>query len=91
MRNGTASQRKPSAPLTGATGSSLLPTATAMESYGQIGEAIWKGCAPYVDGIKRNTDLGQYLRHCERDDLATSPAFREWLMGFPPGWTDLDA
>ena len=88
MRNGTAYQRRPLAPLTAVTGYSLLPTATALDSYSVLEGATWSGCAAYVNGVKRNTDLAAYLRHCGRDDLATFPMFREWLMGFPIRWTE---
>jgi hypothetical protein len=90
MRNGIAYRLRPLVPRIQETGLSLLPTATAMESYSDLSAAKWSGCAPYVNGIKRNTDLAQYLKHCGREDLATSAEFREWHMGFPLGWTDCE-
>ena len=59
-----------------------------MDSYSNLDGATWHGAAPYVDGVKRNTDLKAYLIHLGRPDLATWMPFREWLMGFPVGWAD---
>jgi hypothetical protein len=63
------------------------PTATKVDSWSNLENARWVGAAPYVDGIKRNTDLRAYLKHLGRLDLAESPKFREWLMGWVMGWT----
>ena len=62
------------------------PTPAATESWSDLTQAKWRGKAPYVDGIKRNTDLAAYLTHLGRPDLAKSPTFRLQLMGYPGDW-----
>ena len=76
-------------PRTNANESGLWPTPTKQDSWSCLDNAIWHGAAPYVNGVKRNTDLRHYLLHLGREDLAKSPTFREWLMGWPISWTDL--
>ena len=87
MRNGIAFRLRPLVPRTQGTEVSLLPTPTAMDSYADLSAAQWSGCAPYVNGVKRNTDLAQFLKVSGREDLANLPEFREWMMSFPLGWT----
>jgi hypothetical protein len=90
MRNGIVYRLLPLVPRIQGTGLSLLPTPTAMDSYADLSAARWSGCAAYVNGVKRNTDLAQYLTVSGRADLATLPEFREWMMSFPLGWTCVD-
>lgn len=42
---------------------------------------------------KVNGNLSQQIAHSEQSKIggALNPEWVEWLMGFPPGWTDLDA
>ena len=65
------------------------PTPTKTNAWGNLENAVWRGAAPYVNGVKKNTDLKAYLLYLDRQDLSESPTFREWLMGWPIGWTDL--
>jgi hypothetical protein len=150
-RNGTAYRLKPLAPLTGGTGSGLLPTPTAADSdRGSLtymrGNPTLKGAAQtwptptardwkdtgdltrvpensllprVVDRVERESWatptawLGRRPAHAEgnaerwhnpersnelSDQVAASgttgslnPTWVEWLMGFPTGWTDLEA
>jgi hypothetical protein len=39
---------------------------------------------------KINGNLGQQIAHSDVSG-SLNPEFVEWLMGFPPGWTDLNA
>ncbi len=60
--------------------SSLLPTITSRDHKGGTVERVENG------NPKRALD-------CEMQvlGLKLQPAFAEWMMGFPPGWTALDA
>ncbi len=120
MRNGIASPRKPSAPITGATGSSSWPTPQARDGSGPQGQA-YKGTSfdlpaavrmwptPTANDSKPagGAELAEYgtpgarttvnrLRVAAAHGLppsehgALSPRWVEWLMGFPPGWTDCE-
>lgn len=54
----------------------LLPTPQAQDH---------RNCADYSDGSRGHSPQ---LRHLGSGRL--NPRFVEWMMGFPPGWTDLD-
>lgn len=55
----------------------LLPTPQAED---------WRTCADYSDGSRGHSPQ---LRHLGQGRL--NPRFVEWMMGFPPGWTDVDS
>ena len=57
-------------------GDSLLPTPQAQD---------FRNCADYSDGSRGKSPQ---LRHLGSGRL--NPRFVEWMMGYPPGWTDLD-
>jgi len=124
MLNGTVSQRKPSAPLTGATGSSssqhfatltakanqlspsmmkhpgcraiMLPTPTALDWSPTTGELYETGSGTVrlrrPDGRTSRIGLAATVRlgHDQPANGSLSPMWVEWLMGFPPGWTDCE-
>jgi hypothetical protein len=79
-RSGIASRLAPSAPLTGATGSGLLPTPNGRD---------WKDTGP-TQGKRKSPNLGTVAAQQEQAGGSLNPAWVEWLMGFPPGWTDLE-
>lgn len=56
--------------------SALLPTPQAQD---------FRNCADYSDGSRGKSPQ---LRHLGSGRL--NPRFVEWMMGYPPGWTDLD-
>lgn len=64
----------------------LLPTPVASEAM--HGPKISRD---YYDRRKdqgRGIKLGQHLYLLGREDLAYSTIFREWMMGWPEGWTE---
>lgn len=87
MRNGTAFPLPPLAPLTKETGFSPWPTPTARDGLSvsryslachvKVGRARPTG-VPLPERVA--AELGYFLH----------PEFSEWLMGFPPGWTQVD-
>jgi hypothetical protein len=102
-RSGIASRLAPSAPLTGATGSGLLPTPNSRD---------WKDTGP-SQGNRKSPNLGTVAHWATPtksdgtggpgnsgrqggENLRTqvggslNPTWVEWLMGFPLGWTDLE-
>lgn len=77
-RNGTAYRRRPFAPLTRGTGSGLLPTLAARDYR----HPNAKSYAERGGGKK-----GEQLPNVIGGPL--NPAWAEWFMGFPAGWTAL--
>jgi len=87
LRNGIAYQRRPLVQTTGEPGRSYLPTPTATD-----------GPAFYL--VTRSTSLRRWHEgkqiHWPMLAVLSSglskgwanPRFAEWMMGFPPGWTD---
>lgn len=74
-----------SARSTGENGSRLLPTPVATD---------WKGGARRRDGSLQMSNLPEYLlSYCDRQTrcIYEDPRFLEQLMGYPIGWTELDA
>lgn len=57
-------------------GGPLLPTPQAQDS---------RNCADYSDGSRGHSPQ---LRHLGKGRL--NPRFVEWMMNFPPGWTDVE-
>lgn len=71
--------------ITGENGSRLLPTPVATD---------WKGGARRRDGSVSTSNLKEYfLRFCDKQIrvIYLQPQFLEQLMGYPIGWTELDA
>jgi hypothetical protein len=69
--------------LDGLAGAGMLPTPTATQ---------WKGWSPGHNRAQTNDRLDYTV---EREAHGTgggrlNPAFVEWMMGFPEGWTALD-
>lgn len=118
-RSGTAFRQQPSAPLTGATASSLWPTPTASDHKGaktaaaakkwgsrgaNLPEAVQQAAAgdPRWPMDLENTvivfdDLDRPMLVCSHcmephEDWhgPLNPAWVEYLMGFPLGWTLID-
>lgn len=88
MQNGELYRRGPWALGTSGNDYGLLPTPVASE--GLHGHQV---SAEYVEKRRRQRrgiKLGQWLFHHGREDLARSASFREWMMGYPIGWTDLE-
>lgn len=99
MRSGTVYRLKPSAPIIGGIACSLspgqFPTPTA-QRYG-TGQNGQRGDGTTFKG-KGSPSLDTMAYHGMWPDSdhtgqngPLSPAFVELLMGFPVGWTDLDA
>jgi len=102
--NGKAYRRQPLVPLTVETESSLWPTpyglsANQGQGDGEFGKAIrnsvrWptpkeqdSRCASWDRG---KSNLGEVVAGMNPGGQL-NPTWVEWLMGFPLGWTDLDA
>jgi hypothetical protein len=87
MRSGTAYRLPPLVPLTNATGFSLWPTPVKSDGQARRPSKGWDG-----------TDLPSVVwRRCggdqnpEKPPAKLNPVWVEWLMGFDPEWTALDA
>lgn len=91
-RSGTAYQRQPLAPLTAATVYSSWPTPAARD-YKDTGNLHLTCSAAHMqDTLPRAV----HRRHMmENNGIPPSgqlnPKWVEWIMGFPAGWTDLEA
>lgn len=88
-QNGILYERPLLEPLIEENGSSLWPTPT---THGEIiGSRIESQRRRLEQGVKYSSRLTQAiaLRHPE-DRGFLSPTWTELLMGFPPGWTDLE-
>ena len=78
----------PSTPRTEGTGLQLWPTIRASE---------YKGCGPYGSKSASHNFQKKYLtgtvisRYRIRHGGILNPMYAEWFMGFPLGWTDLNA
>ena len=91
MRSGKLYQRPPLVRITSARDCGLLPTPRASDNCFRIGKNIGK-CKN--GGFYLQTTKGKsaayttsVLDYLKRPDLATSPSFRELMMGYPVGWT----
>ena len=83
--NGIAYPLVPLALLTAGTASGSWPTPTSRD---------WKdGSAKSCKNVPANALLGREVHARENYQTSGSlnPAWVEWLMGFPAGWTDLDS
>jgi len=84
MRNGIVTERPGLTPLTKESGSSLLPTVTANTAKNTSLGINWnmreKKC--HLDGVFMN-------QHGLKTGERLQPAFLEWMMGFPIGWTEV--
>ena len=84
MRNGIVTERPGLTPLTNETASSLLPTVTANTAKNTSLGINWnmreKKC--HLDGVFMN-------QHGLKTGERLQPAFLEWMMGFPIGWTEV--
>jgi len=83
-RNGTAYPLQPLALLTKGTAFGLLPTPNAGLGKHSTKTRYWENRI----AKKRQKDI-QMAIYLETGSGALSPAWVEWLMGFPIGWTDL--
>ena len=84
MRNGIAYQQPPSVPPTTATVSGLLPTPTSRDYKGAVKPETLakKGRNPDSNSLP---DAVEYRGESGK----LNPAFAEWLMGYPEGFTAL--
>jgi hypothetical protein len=86
MRNGICYRLPDSEPLTDATGYSFLPTPSAN---------AYKTDSLSVESLKKHAvkhgwgNLAEWV--AEKLGVKQSPSMLEEMMGFPIGWTDLDA
>ena len=84
MRNGIVTERPGLTPLTKENASSLLPTVTANTAKNTALGINWnmreKKC--HLDGVFMN-------QHGLKTGERLQPAFLEWMMGFPIGWTEV--
>ena len=80
MRNGSCYPLDPLAPPIEETGCLLLPTPTANDA---------KNSTLPASQAKRDGIAGYLLRTGENPGSEINPAWIEYLMGFPEGWTDL--
>lgn len=83
--NGTVYQRPPSAPLTAATDCSSWPTPRSAMGDSR-NSRVWRR----PDGLPQNLENRIASEDPETIGQPINPAFLEWLMGFPIGWTDLE-
>ena len=91
MRSGKLYRQTHWEPPTSEKGSGLLPTPLASDMKSQNGKNIKIN---KNGGFYRQEMNGQSCAHVtnvmnylQRPDLATSPGFREEMMGYPEGWT----
>lgn len=105
MRNGIVYQQQPLAPLTGeiAFGSSdmkggvALPTSPSLQARVEKSETTHFFPTPTLSDSKNNGNPSRMTRGgswggCELNTVIggpLNPAWVEWLMGYPVGWTDL--
>lgn len=68
------------------TGSGLLPTATARDNRG-TGKEGHKSRDSLDYRIEKGTKKGEIVG--KGTGLKLQPAFVEWMMGFPEGWTEI--
>ena len=92
MQSGIAYQRRRLAPHIVETGYSLWPTPTASDwitrRFG-IGSLVRRYCRKRPLGeLRMGPRLGEVL--AGEFGCYQSSSLTEWLMGFPPKWTDLD-
>lgn len=84
MRNGIVTKRPDLTPLIKENGYSLLPTVTANTAKNTSLGINWnmreKKC--HLDGVFMN-------QHGLKTGERLQPAFLEWMMGFPIGWTEV--
>jgi hypothetical protein len=95
-RNGTAFRLRPLAPLTGGTGSGLLPTPTVVAERLPTPTAGDAKSARNATAGRRDPDSKHHAGTTLSDVAyqaggSLNPTWVEWLMGFPLGWTDLEA
>lgn len=95
-RSGIAYQLAPLAPLTAGTVSGLLqpgprrPGPSGNELGRAVNQAEWATPTAHPrTHTPRQVDHGQQLANQVGGSL--NPTWVEWLMGFPTGWTDLEA
>lgn len=100
-RSGTAYQLQPLAPLTAATDFGLLPTPTETANHMAPSMRKHPGMRLLQDGLLPTPTVadassgpgssgrvgGRNLRTAVGGSL--NPEFIEWMMGFPPGWTEV--
>jgi hypothetical protein len=81
-RNGALYQQEDWVPVISVSGSSLWPTPTARDG---------KGASGHKSLARRMADLTYRARVVDGVTSGSlNPAWVEWLMGFPSGWTDLE-
>jgi len=94
MRSGTVFQLPPSAPRIRGIESGLLPT--PQTQYDGRSEDAWRAAKERADRKRRS---GQYAKGCGTPSMVDlkraiggtpNPAFVEWMMGFPEGWTEIE-
>ncbi len=87
MRNGAVFLPSPWDRLTFGRGATLWPTVTASQAV----KPIRLPCSSELRGHGRALIATIGMIAPELCGSYLTPTFAEWLMGFPPGWTDLDA
>lgn len=81
-RNGIAYRQPPSVRLTSAKGCSLWPTPRCSMRRGATKQAALKR-------LNRHRIEDWCFLNSQRDSGVPNPLWIEWLLGFPPSWTDL--
>ena len=91
MQNGRLFQQVHWEPPTSEKGCGLLPTpmASDMRSLNGKNVKVGKNGGFYIQTTKGQScaRITNVLNYLDRPDLATSPTFREEMMGYPEGWT----
>ena len=94
MRNGRFYRLETPAHPTRGSASGSLPTPTVADSKpGLIHDTrtkqMWEEASNLTEAVKA-IHLGLTGHQSPPEELyVLNPSFVEWLMGFPPGWTDL--
>lgn len=65
----------------------MLPTPTTADYKGGQARGSTDGSRKSKFGIRLDTKIEGQVG--TKTGLRLQPAFVEWMMGFPPGWTDL--
>ena len=95
MRSGKLYRRVPSERPTGESESGLLPTPTVSDEQPWLhrvprAKQTWEEVSNLTERLTA-IHLGLTGHDLPPEDtFVVNPSFVEWMMGYPPGWTDLE-
>lgn len=65
----------------------MIPTPRASDYKGASNHTVLKGRNPMTNSLMDAVEMGSG----QKTGLKLQPAFVEWMMGYPQGWTDLNS